>query len=502
MKKLCLTTLLLVLWCAFAPHAFVTPQTRTALISHAGAVSLATSQPNAVLQNPIAGQVIHGPSLTVSTNTAENISCKNFEGVHCVDAANTARWAGGNFSAWFQSAVNDACNGVLRGKVVIGVQGTVSISSQVRIPSFCDIGGMGSGKTTLKTAAGSAAGFYPLASTSTSYVLLHDVTIDGNKANQSNTGQGGIKFTSVSNSVISHVEVMNSMGLGASGIQWPSGSDNLIESCDTHDNGSSGTNNSDGIAVGGTRIRVTGNRSRNNTDSGVGLQGNSTADIQIVANKLSGNTLTGIASGANGSPQGDNSRVLISGNKITSNGANIFLQRMNSVVVRGNLLDTTTGTGNKDGLALISVQSASITGNQISHSLGNGILIIDTSAGDSTKNITISSNVITANNASGALLSIVNRGAVLRDVTFSGNTIKANSLSPTNTTDGITVTGSAIAKLVIQGNTLADDQGSPTQRYGLAFGGSPTQVRIGGNLVYGNATGSYSSMPTGAHTEN
>jgi hypothetical protein len=55
---------------------FVTPQAGTALISHAAAISIGTGQPNSVLQNPIAGQVIQGPSLGVSTPGAAKLNWK------------------------------------------------------------------------------------------------------------------------------------------------------------------------------------------------------------------------------------------------------------------------------------------------------------------------------------------------------------------------------------------------------------------------------------------
>ena len=53
-----------------ATFTFVTPQAGAALISHAGALALTTTQPNAVLQNPSAGQVIQGPHLEVISSTA------------------------------------------------------------------------------------------------------------------------------------------------------------------------------------------------------------------------------------------------------------------------------------------------------------------------------------------------------------------------------------------------------------------------------------------------
>jgi hypothetical protein len=70
-----------------ATLTFVTPQAGTALISHAGAITLATNQTNAVLQNPTASQVIQGPSLAIGSPTTftGSLTCTNFENIRCVD---------------------------------------------------------------------------------------------------------------------------------------------------------------------------------------------------------------------------------------------------------------------------------------------------------------------------------------------------------------------------------------------------------------------------------
>ena len=57
-----------------AVFAFLTPQAGNALITHAGSLSITASQPNAVLQNPVAGQVIQGPSLNFATETAGKLN--------------------------------------------------------------------------------------------------------------------------------------------------------------------------------------------------------------------------------------------------------------------------------------------------------------------------------------------------------------------------------------------------------------------------------------------
>jgi hypothetical protein len=117
-----------------ATLTFVTPQAGTPLISHAGAVSLATSQPNAVLQNPSAGPVIQGPS-TNTTFTGASV-CKNSENIRCVDTANSVGWTGSDFGAWVNAAVANLprYNSKPAGAIYVA-QGTYAYSTPIVINS-------------------------------------------------------------------------------------------------------------------------------------------------------------------------------------------------------------------------------------------------------------------------------------------------------------------------------------------------------------------------------
>jgi hypothetical protein len=116
---------------------FVSPQPGTALISHAGAVTIATTQPNAVLQNPTAGRTIQDPGLNVSSPTTFTgaVICRNFQNVRCVDAANSAGWAGSDVGAWVNAALADTPNG---GTVQIA-PGAYTLSTQIVLTSNSSI---------------------------------------------------------------------------------------------------------------------------------------------------------------------------------------------------------------------------------------------------------------------------------------------------------------------------------------------------------------------------
>ena len=80
---------------------FTNPQAGTATVMSAGPISIATTQPNAVLQNPVAGQTIGGPSLAIaapySTNAAgSHIGAETFgkiNGICIVDGVMNATLA-------------------------------------------------------------------------------------------------------------------------------------------------------------------------------------------------------------------------------------------------------------------------------------------------------------------------------------------------------------------------------------------------------------------------
>lgn len=65
---------------------FVTAQAGLAVVFHAGSISIATNQPNAVLQNPTGAQGIAGVLNVSATTTFTGVlQCKTLENVQCVD---------------------------------------------------------------------------------------------------------------------------------------------------------------------------------------------------------------------------------------------------------------------------------------------------------------------------------------------------------------------------------------------------------------------------------
>jgi hypothetical protein len=141
---------------------FVTPQAGTALISHAAAISIGTGQPNSVLQNPIAGQVIQGPSLGVSapTNFTSATTSKTLNFSRYVDASNVSGWSGANAAAWIQSAINDcgaaSCTVIVNANVAAGFP--ASLPDNVTLWDYRNGGRLSIITSPTQSAAGSALG--------------------------------------------------------------------------------------------------------------------------------------------------------------------------------------------------------------------------------------------------------------------------------------------------------------------------------------------------------
>jgi hypothetical protein len=159
---------------------FVSAQAGTALLLHAGALTIGTGQPNNVVQNPIAGQVIQG-QLNISANTilSGTVTCRNFANVRCVDPLNSAGWAGSDVGAWVNAALADTPNG---GTVQIA-PGSYTLSTQMVLTSNSTI--ECAPNTTTITASASFNSPVILASGISNFQIAGCV-IDGNSSANSN----------------------------------------------------------------------------------------------------------------------------------------------------------------------------------------------------------------------------------------------------------------------------------------------------------------------------
>lgn len=418
------------------------------------------------------------------------------------------QFTGSNMGAKINAAIADACNGTAPGKVVLPL-GTNTISTTINPVSNCDIGGYGMGITILQTASSSPAGFYPIQQTATSSnILLHDFTVDGNKAAQTNTGQGGIKFDKVSKSTITRVEAKNVVGLAASGIAW-TGSDNTLNTdnevsfCYLHDNGSVGPNNADGLAAGGLRLRFIGNTIQNNSDTGIGLQGNNT-DTVLIANNLFSSNVSGTCGWAAG--PGSNFHITAIGNLVgCTNGFGVNFQGVAGFQITGGFFSMTAGAGGVEALHIENSTDGRIETDVVGSSgsgglAADGIIITSTGSGV-TGHISVNSNVRLAQK-NGLEINATGASSVTQDIEVTGGSYKNNSQATNNTFDGITIgaSGGGITRRVTISNCFSGDDSALAnhQRYGISAGGTPTVLAISNCVLTGNASSAFGGIPTGS----
>ena len=187
---------------------FVTPQSGKALISHAGAISFATNQPSPVLQNAVGGQVIQGPPLAVSSNTAftGTVTCKNFANVRCIDPTNMAGWTGTTVDAWIRSAQADL--GAKGGTIRVAA-GSYTLATQLSVHSNITIECDPSQQASIKASASLNATMF--SGSSISFFRMFNCTIDGNRSDNANQF-GAISFTGVTKSKIINNHFQNFTG--------------------------------------------------------------------------------------------------------------------------------------------------------------------------------------------------------------------------------------------------------------------------------------------------
>jgi parallel beta-helix repeat protein len=195
----------------------------------------------------------------------------------------------------------------------------------------------------------------------------------------------------------------------------------------------------------------------------------------------------------------------ITGNQIYNNsGRGIYVYAGSSsanreLTINGNYLKYNGSTGNVAGIEVAMAGGAAmdgitITGNQVNGSYGTGILIQGTATASEIRGLSITGNFIWDNGFGGAggrgihVYSNVHHGAI------TGNTVKNNDGA------GIFLQGDGsdgkVTFIAVMGNDCTDDQGSPTQDYGIQFGSNSENCCAIGNPVDGNVTAEISDSGT------
>lgn len=411
-------------------------------------------------------------------------------------------------AAALQTDINTSCNGTIPGRVMLP-QGTIVIGTTLTLPSTCDIGGHGKGKTILQIQTGATLtnGLFVNSNTvgGNVRISLHDLTIDSNSQNYS-----AVFFNNVSQSDIYNNEFLNSGATlqvgGISCIVWSSGQGsstaNTVNTHNSiHDNYFSNCGG-DAIGYGGVKSEIHHNIVENIGDTGCGFQGFGTADDSCSNNTFI-NTTCGVCGGPNpGSVAGNghNDRIVVSDNTIrndTKAGYGILSVQGNGWTISKNTINIPpNGPNNSPAIQLDANIGTAVTGNTIGQSAGQGIYEECSNSTANSKDDIISGNAILNAGLAGIRVEAAVSGCIDQNVTVTGNTVDASSQRVALANSNIELaqaSGATLQVVPLTGNTAVDTQVSKTAQYGLQILGSPSFVGLSNNS-FGGGTGAANSL--------
>ncbi len=388
-----------------------------------------------------------------------------------------------------QTTINAALNALpTGGGVVYLAEGTYTIDGDIVIPkSNVTLVGAGA-STVIKIKNSTNASINVIYSSSKTRVLIQNLRINGNKANQTAGTMIGIYFSGVWDSKIIDCWVED---LRAFGISFSVSDNNIVEGNTIHGNGNPGivldysnnntitSNNSRGNGSHGIYLYY----SNNNTMTGNTLQGNEGNGIYLYYSN--NNTVTSNTSQWN---LDDGINLTVSNNNtITGNTSQGNLDDgINLNLSDNNTITSNTSCGNDYGILLDSSSNYNtVTGNTIQGNNLEGVLVYNSS------NNTVSGNTSLGNGYYGIFLYSSD------SCTISANTVIGNSQSATNTYDGIGASNSSDYNN-IQGNTVRSGNETNKQRYGISiFSGVTGNLVINNDIYQAGVTGDYYNAGTG-----
>jgi hypothetical protein len=483
---------------------FTSAQAGSCTVMTAQSVSLSNAPADAVLKNSQSAQVITTSPITIQTDFAAT-------GPSSMTNLNTVYFASGmkcDGSTDDSAALTAAIALATPGTKVSLPTGTCVVHPGISVPDSIWLQGATKDATTLLVAAG-ANSTSPLFNLSgTGKVLISDMTLDGNKANQSSGG--ALIGTTASSLTGTHIERMRFQNAYTCSIMlWPTttvtGFD--ISDNDFLNNSTATTQGQDQSGAYGdicVRAPIGGkihdNKSVNSLSNFVAMGTNALTGIgnvmvshNVVANALGFGVLLGGGGGsaANATIDGNNLSM------VNSRENSIDLALWTSTVTSNNIITSgncTLCAGIGDGPP---ANNAVISNNIVfANPLGGGDNCIAVGGNDDV----ISGNWCTNSGGSGIVLTIaaadhVTGGQIINNVVKDSNQVKQSAPGR----PGIDIflnSGASIFGLIIKGNHCYDDQATQTQTYGIGIGtytasgdlASYHNITIEGNDLRGNLT--------------
>ena len=360
------------------------------------------------------------------------------------------------------------------------MEGTYTIDTAISLRSNITFTGAGRNLTIIKLKSAHNASINMLSiSNGFTYfnnVTIKDLTVDGNKANQTAGTQHGVYSYRTGNQASSTVGLTvnniyvkdmrnNGMELEQMANSKVSGSyfmtntgngihENSVGARNTYMNNTSRENGASGIDVEGDYSVVSNNYAQANTGYGIDANG---SNLTIAENVITNNTNHGVNSTA------DN--AVITGNNISSNTARGLVIDQNAKIT--NNVIQSNGAGGMYSQYLSN--AATITGNTIRSNTGSGI---EFNRGGSNTTITgndIESNTVAGINIYGYLYQLV-----------SGISISSNYIG-NNGTYGLTFSSTAHSS--VTGNTFVNNGGATTNQAIRVANSYSGNINITGNSI-------------------
>lgn len=311
------------------------------------------------------------------------------------------------------------------------------------------IRGAGMGKTTIKLKA--SADDIVIKADTLDDIIIEDLTIDGNKANQTATVEAtGIKLIKSNRARIAHVEVKDCEGHGIHlNNQGATVTGQVLDHVLARDCGSGASNTyGSNIAItNGNGVILTACDSRGAAKAGFRLAGTGLVLNGCIAKDNGNGGLVPVSA--------ESTDFTINGGEFSDNGPN----------------------ENNDGIRLVGCDRFEINGVICTGNYGAGLHILN-----GCDNVTVNGGV------------------------FRNNGQHADAPDADEARSGIAITnsGTACSNIIIDGAKLLDDQGTPTQDYGVQIAGSNDAVVIDKCVFSGNQTGplDYSTSANGVRIGN
>jgi hypothetical protein len=353
------------------------------------------------------------------------------------------------------------------GGMVVLPEGVYTGATRIELRDNVTIRGAGQGATILRGSSGIAAGVIVAVSSDTvSDAAVEDLTVDANAL----SGINGVQLSTASRVSLNRVTVLNA----TIGIWLNLSADCKVTDCRVFNSSTRG------IETSSIRTLIRASNIDTALDTGITITG--ATDCRVESTRVATTGSTGVNKhGINIVAASD--RAQITGCRIVpSGGMGVHGDASPGLLIADNLIDVSAGT--LEGVGITSTCTDSrIVGNRVLNGKDNGISV-------SAARCTVSHNLVDGTQFMGIQVNA-------NDCVINSNVIRnAGKSAGVSAWAGIDLNN--VQHCIVIGNRCFDDQGTPTQKYGIGERGTSDNNTIGGNDLTGNLTAAMSLL--GANT--